>query len=125
MTKDNTSVTTLTADTVRQWIATHVDAAEYRGKRVLLIVPDATRTAPMPLLFDAVFQKLHGVAKQIDVLVALGTHPPMNEGAICRLLGIDEGERDKLFASVGLYNHEWDNDNALLQLGTLSAEDTK
>ena len=128
MTKDqgqHTTVNTLTADAVRHWIATHIDAAEYRGKRVLLIVPDATRTAPMPLLFDAVFQKLHGVAKQIDVLVALGTHPPMNEGAICKLLGIYESERDKLFASVGLFNHEWDNDDALLQLGTLSAEDTK
>jgi nickel-dependent lactate racemase len=98
---------------------------EFRDRRVLLIVPDGTRTAPLPLLFDAVYQQLRGAARQIDVLFALGTHPPMNERQMCRLLGIEEDERDKLFATLGLFNHEWDVPEHLLTLGTLSAAQTR
>ena len=109
---------------VREWIVRHLPAGDFRDRRVLLIVPDGTRTAPLPLLFDAVFQMLHGVASQLDVLFALGTHPPMSERQMCRLLGIGEQERVKLFATVGLYNHEWDDPEQLLWLGRLSAAET-
>jgi len=109
---------------VRGWISRHLPAGEFRDRRVLLIVPDGTRTAPLPLLFDAVFQELHGVARQLDVLFALGTHPPMSERQMCRLLGIKEQERVKLFATVGLYNHEWNDPEQLLWLGRLTAAET-
>ena len=33
-------------------------AKDYRGKRVLLIVPDATRTAPVGLLFKALHEQI-------------------------------------------------------------------
>src|SRR6516162_6158649 len=90
---------TLSGREVREWISRNLPTGEFRDRRVLLIVPDGTRTAPLPLLFDAVFQTLHGVARQLDVLFALGTHPPMSERQMCRLLGIDEHERHKLFAT--------------------------
>ncbi|MGE5194831.1 MAG: lactate racemase domain-containing protein [Deltaproteobacteria bacterium] len=117
-------VSTLSQREVREWISRNLPAGEFRDRRVLLIVPDRTRTAPLPLLFDAVFQGLHGVARQLDVLFALGTHPPMSERQMCRLLGIDEQERVKLFAAAGLYNHEWDDPEQLLCLGRLSAAET-
>ena len=115
----------LSDDQVRDWIARSVPAADFRGKRVLLIVPDHTRTAPLPLLFDALSEHLRGVAAQLDVLVALGTHPPMSEQQICRLLGISDEERGGLFATTGLYNPEWDNPERLFQLGTLTSDDTR
>ncbi len=37
----------------RLWFSREVPVADFRRKRVLVIVPDATRTAPLPLLFDA------------------------------------------------------------------------
>ena len=114
----------LSSSAVREFVVRNLDLSEYRGKKVLLIVPDATRTAPLPLLFDAVYQHLRGVTTQFDVLVALGTHPPMSEQQICTLLGIRHDERNKLFAQVGLFNHEWDNPEQLLQLGTLTAAET-
>ena len=117
-------VKTLSQREVREWISQNLLVEEYRDQRVLLIVPDGTRTAPLPLLFDAVFQELHGVARQFDVLFALGTHPPMSERQMCQLLGIAEQERVKLFATVGLYNHEWDDPDQLLWLGRLSAAET-
>ncbi len=116
---------TLSPDQTRAWVSQNLPVEDFRGRRVLLIVPDATRTAPLPLLFDAVFQQLHGAVQKLDVLVALGTHPPMSELQICKLLGIEERERDKLFANVELFNHEWDVPERLLTLGTLTAAETR
>lgn len=118
------SPATLSADDVRQWISKHVPADDYRGRRVLLVVPDATRTAPLPLLFDALHRQLHAIVQKLDVLIALGTHPPMNERQICQLLGISEQERVGIFAGIGLFNHEWDRPDRLVTLGTLSAAET-
>jgi nickel-dependent lactate racemase len=117
-------VPTLSADSVRQTIAQSLLPEEYQGKRVLLIIPDATRTAPLPLLFDAVYQTLRSSVKQLDVLVALGTHPPMSEVQICDMLGIKPPERGRLFLSMQFFNHEWDNPEQLIQVGTLTKADT-
>lgn len=121
----STQKSTLTESAVRDWIARNVPAGEFRGKRVLLIVPDHTRTAPLPLLFDAVFQQLQPAAKKIDVLVALGTHPPLKESQFCQLLGINDQNRRGKYAGVNLFNHEWDNPAALTTLGTLTAAETR
>ena len=115
---------TLTDAEVRDWISANVSVDDFRGKTVLLIVPDATRTAPLPLLFDGISQQLGDQINALDVLVALGTHPPMPEDAIARLLGI-EGRTDFPGPTPRLFNHEWDNPAALTQIGTLTKEDTE
>src|SRR4051812_26242989 len=66
---------------------------EYRGKRVLLIVPDGTRTAPVGLLFKTLHAQIASATRAFDVLIALGTHQPMSEEAICERLEISELER--------------------------------
>lgn len=108
---------------VREWFR-QLPVDEFRDKKVLLIVPDATRTAPLPLLFDSVFQRLRPVVQALDVIVALGTHPPLSEAQICKLLGIDRQEREKLFLQTQLLNHEWDNPDALTTIGTLTRQET-
>jgi nickel-dependent lactate racemase len=114
----------LSADAVREWIARNVPADDFQDKKVLLIIPDATRTAPLPLLFDALFHHLQPVVAQLDVLVALGTHPPMSDAQISKLLGISHEERERLFFSVRFFNHEWDRLERLLTLGTLTKDQT-
>lgn len=114
----------LTEDAVRDWIATHVPRDDYAGKSVLLVVPDATRTAPLPLLFAALHERLAGAATRIDVVVALGTHQPMPEPAIAAMLGISDADRAGRYADVGLFNHEWDNPDALTTIGTLTEKVT-
>lgn len=109
---------------VRSWIAANVPAADYRDKRVLLVIPDGTRTAPLPLLFGALFDHLGSVVKQLDAIVALGTHQPMSEAAIRKLLGISDADRAGRMANVGLFNHEWDNPGQLATIGTLTEADT-
>jgi len=117
----------LTAAEVREWFAREVPASEFAGQRVLVIIPDATRTAPLPLLFSALHDRIGTVAKQVDVLVALGTHPPMPEAAIAKMLGLSDTDRAAggRYANVGLFNHEWDNPARLLTIGTLTKADTE
>jgi lactate racemase len=109
---------------VRDWFAKEVPAEEFRGKRVLVLVPDATRTAPLPLLFGALWDRLAGAVAGLDALIALGTHPPMSQPQIDRLLGIDGDPRGR-FSSLRVFNHEWNRDEALTTLGTLTAAETR
>ncbi|HEY6170054.1 MAG TPA: lactate racemase domain-containing protein [Verrucomicrobiae bacterium] len=102
-------------------VAQALPAKDYKGKRVLLIVPDGTRTAPVGLVFQTIFKQIGAVALHLDVLVALGTHPPMSEEAICGRLEISLDERRGEYRSVRFFNHEWDNAAALREIGTLTA----
>src|SRR5438046_1883529 len=79
---------TVSKANVADMVAQACPAKDYSGKRVLLIVPDATRTAPVGLLFKTLHEQIGGVAAALDVLIALGTHQPMTEEAICERLEI-------------------------------------
>ena len=106
---------------VSETVAQSLSAAEYTGKRVLLIVPDATRTTPIGQLFKAIHSQIGGAVAKLDVMIALGTHPPMSEEAICERLEISLDERRGQFEAVEFHNHEWDNPDALRELGTIPA----
>jgi lactate racemase len=99
-------------------------AHDLSGKRVLVIVPDGTRTMPLPLFFKLFFEAMHGKVAQLDYLVALGTHSPMSEEALCAHLGILPGERQGKYAEIGLYNHRWDLPETLVTVGTISKAET-
>jgi nickel-dependent lactate racemase len=114
----------LTSEQARALIAQACPAKDYRDKKVLLIVPDATRTCPLGILFTGLFDQIGAATNRFDVMIALGTHQPMSEEAICERLGISLEERRGKYGGVQLMNHEWDNENALRQIGTLSLEET-
>ena len=101
-------------------IAEACPVADFRAQKVLVIVPDATRTAPVDLVFRALHDQLAGSVARLDVMVALGTHQPMSEADICRRLGMTAEERRSVFRDVRFYNHEWDNPAALRQIGVIS-----
>jgi nickel-dependent lactate racemase len=92
-----------------------------QDKRVLLVIPDATRTAPVGDLFKVIHENLASIAKDLDVMVALGTHKAMSESEICSRLEITLDERNSTYGKVKLLNHEWDNPEALQLLGTIPA----
>ena len=111
----------LTNEQVNEVVAQSLPAAEYAGKKVLLIVPDATRTAPIGQLFKAIHAQICGSATKLDVMIALGTHHAMSEEAICERLEITIEERRDQYAEVTFHNHEWDNPDAMRNLGTIPA----
>src|SRR3954449_6755576 len=83
--------------------------SDYRGRKVLLIVPDGTRTAPIGLVFRTLHKQIGGVTAAFDVLIALGTHQPMSHAAIRQRLEISEDERNGMYRNVRIFNHEWNN----------------
>ncbi|NLF58005.1 MAG: DUF2088 domain-containing protein, partial [Candidatus Hydrogenedens sp.] len=93
------------------------------GKKVLFIIPDQTRSMPMPLMFRALYDAVFPRALQMDYLIALGTHPPMTDGMINALLGITPEERAGRYGRIGIYNHEWQNPEALAVLGTITEDE--
>ena len=93
------------------------------SKRVLFIIPDHTRSMPMPLMFRALHDTLSSRVAKMDILIALGTHPPEPQEVILRLLGLTQEEREQQYGDVEIYNHEWTNDDTLVSLGTLSEDD--
>jgi len=111
----------LPADEVLRVISTAMPAEDYRGKRVLLIIPDHTRTAPVGMVFKYIHENIGGVARALDIIVALGTHSAMSEEAICERLEISIQERRQKYGKVKFINHEWNNPEALKNIGTISA----
>jgi len=97
----------------------------YRSKRVLLIAPDGTRTAPVGLLFQALHRQIGAVTKAFDVMIALGTHQPMTEEAICGRLEISQAQRKKTYGKVRFLNHAWNDPAALKNIGTIPAKEIK
>lgn len=89
------------------------------GKRVLAILPDSTRSGPIPLCFRLLTELLAGEVSQLDFMIALGTHQPMEEERLCRHLGITPQERAGRYGRVGIFNHDWQGE--LKHLGTIPA----
>ena len=98
---------------------------DYAGKRILLIVPDNTRSGPIGDIFKMIFECIAQKAKAVDVLVALGTHQPMTEKQICTRLAITQQERKSKYASVRFFNHEWANPETFISIGKISADQVK
>src|SRR5947208_12004852 len=142
---------TLTTEDVQQLLASADEelllgaGLDPAGKRVLVLIPDGTRTAPIPLLFRLLYEQFGGRVAQLDYLIALGTHPPMLHEAIDHLVGVtvtqrvkDEPgytiktaavdqlvgttavERAERYPNVRIFNHEWHNPQMLQTIGVIS-----
>src|SRR3990172_1773344 len=114
----------LSEDEVRALVEQAFGRWDVRGQKVLVIVPDGTRTAPIPLFFRLFHEMLAGKVRGLDYLVALGTHPVMNESALQRRVGITAQERAGRYKEVGIYNHRWDLAETFVTLGQISADET-
>lgn len=114
--------TTLSRDDVQQLVASALGPMPLDGKRVLVIIPDSTRTAPIPLMFQLLYAQIGKRVARLDYLIALGTHPQMSDAAIEKLVGVSAAERKAKFPKVEIFNHRWDDANQLQTIGTISAE---
>ena len=119
------ATTTLAADDVRGLLAQAFDSQPLDGKRALVIIPDATRSAPIPLLFALLGATLGQRLARLDYLIALGTHPPMSATAIDKLVGATEAERAARYPNTTITNHEWDNPDALEVIGVIPAREVR
>ncbi|HMV50060.1 MAG TPA: lactate racemase domain-containing protein [Blastocatellia bacterium] len=113
----------LSESETRELMATALSKASLDGKRVLILIPDGTRTAPIPMMFRLFHELLGRRAAALDYLIALGTHQPMSEEHINRHLGVTAEERAGTYANVRVFNHRWDLPETFAELGEISAEE--
>ena len=95
------------------------------GKRVVVLIPDGTRTAPLPLMFKVICAELGGRAASLDFLIALGTHQPMSPGQITALVGADAEQRHACFNGVRVLNHDWADPATFVEVGTVGAAEVR
>jgi nickel-dependent lactate racemase len=110
---------------IRELMAAALATATLDGRRVLIIIPDSTRTAPIPLMFRLFHEFLNDHVAALDYLIALGTHQPMSEAAINRLVGVTPEERAGRYARVNVFNHRWDLPETFVTLGEIPAAEVE
>ena len=87
------------------------------------MIPDSTRTAPIPLMYRLLHEVLGPHVKVLDFLVALGTHPAMSDEALGRLVGVEV--TDGATADSNVFNHRWDLDESFVTVGTITADEVR
>jgi len=95
--------------------------AKFSQQRVLVLIPDHTRSLPLPMLFKALVAFLEDTV-HLDFMVALGTHPPLSEKDLIKLVGFDSVKSTAKFRHIGLLNHNWADLERLKTIGTISRE---
>ena len=111
----------LTINELRGIVRSALESLPLDGKRVLIIIPDGTRTMPMPFMFDLFEECISARVKNLDYLVALGTHPPMTDAQLGGLIG-----RLVISGCTGksrIFNHRWDLADSLVSIGTIPSRD--
>jgi lactate racemase len=107
----------LDIDTILETLK-HGLEGKFSNQRLLVLIPDHTRSIPLPSLFRMLIDILDD-AQQLDFMVALGTHPPLSEERLMELVGITYEERNGTYRHIGIFNHEWENQDALIKIGKI------
>src|ERR671914_624367 len=105
--------TVLTEDEARSFVTSALRSVPLEGRSLCVVVPDSTRSCPLPLLVGAVQDAVLGRVSRLTILIALGTHPAMTEEQLAEHLGPTP--------EATVVNHEWWVPEALVPLGELSA----
>ncbi|KAB7744249.1 DUF2088 domain-containing protein [Nostocoides sp. F2B08] len=95
------------------------------GRTVALVVPDATRSCPLPMLMATMHRHLSGRVAGLTAVIALGTHSYMEPDEIDRWFGVGgPGQPANLadaYPGMTVVNHEWADPSMLVHVGTIPA----
>jgi nickel-dependent lactate racemase len=97
---------------------------QFTNQRVMVLIPDHTRSLPLVFLFHTLTDILSDAAK-LDFMVALGTHPPLSEDNLNRLVGITGEERVTRYSHIDLINHAWNDPSCLVTIGVFEQDQIK
>lgn len=113
---------TLSPDQVRDFVRSRLDAVDLDGRSLCVIVPDGTRSCPLPLLMSAIRAAVRGRVSRLTVLVALGTHAGMDERALAAHLGHPVSGPADGGPATTVRNHEWWDPATFADVGTIGAD---
>ena len=112
----------LSHEQVTDFVTTALADADLDGASVCLVVPDGTRTCPLPLLLGAIRDALTERARSVTVVIALGTHQGMSQEHLARHLGFDPGDSEATYPGWQILNHESWLPETFTDLGTIGAD---
>lgn len=113
----------LTDNEIYEVMKDAINHANLNGKKVLVLIPDHTRTAPIDKMFKYLYELLGVKVNTLDYLIALGTHPALSSEQIYKIVGITEGEHKTKYSKVKFFNHLWKYQDALIKIGTITKEE--
>ncbi|MCS7179792.1 MAG: lactate racemase domain-containing protein, partial [bacterium] len=93
---------------------------DFRNKKIIVIIPDTTRSGPTHLFFKILIELLSPKVKKLDFLIALGTHPLMSDIKIKQFLNLKREEK-----YFNIFQHEWDKPEKLRKIGVITKEKMK
>ncbi len=99
------------------------DSMVLDGKRLLVIIPDGTRTVPLDVMFQIFYKHLSSRVKDLHFLIALGTHQPMSDEKIAERVGLTTYELKHEYPAAKIFNHRWDLPDTFAEIGTIPAEE--
>ena len=107
----------------RELMAKGLQQVDLAGKRVLIIIPDATRSGPIDMFFRLFHEMLGEHVAALDYLIALGTHQPMSDADIYRHLGVTAEEMAGKYKNIRVFNHDWQDPDTFTTLGVIPASE--
>lgn len=117
-------VGTLNDDQISEYVNRSLDSIDVTGKRVLLILPDATRSCPMPTLLPEIYKALVAKAKTLTALIALGTHAAMTDQEIDRFFAGSSTVKEQ-FPKMTFVNHEWWSPHQFVSIGDIKSPEMR
>jgi nickel-dependent lactate racemase len=112
----------LSQEQITVFIGEQLASIDLDGRSLCVLVPDGTRSCPLPLLISAVHRAVHGRVSRLTVVVALGTHAAMTEPALAGHLGYSVDGLDKRYPGMTVRNHEWWDRATFTNVGTIPAD---
>lgn len=112
----------LTEEALEAFVVRNLAPLPVDGKDVVLVVPDGTRSMPLPLVMRIVHTALIGRVAKLTAVIALGTHSYMELDEIERMFGAEPGGLDTLYPGLEIVNHEWADHDQIVSVGRLSED---
>jgi lactate racemase len=108
------------------FIAEAIESVNVDGKKVVLVVPDHTRSCPLPQVLALLHRQLADRVSSLTAVIALGTHSYMEPDEIDRYFGVGGAGQPATLAAaypgLTVVNHEWADPTMLVNVGHISGE---
>lgn len=108
---------------ISEFIVKALGTIDFSGKKVTLVIPDATRSCPLPLILPIFYDVISPTVKSLSALIALGTHAPMSLEAIDKFLAGEHQSIVQKYPKMKVFNHEWWDPSTFAHLGVITAEE--
>ncbi|MEI2730899.1 MAG: lactate racemase domain-containing protein [Dermatophilaceae bacterium] len=116
----------LTESALDAFVADQLRDLPIDGAAVALVVPDGTRSCPLPMLMRVMHRHLVGRVGSLTAVIALGTHSYMEPDEIDRLFGVggpgQPADLGAAYPGMSIVNHEWADPDKLVVVGHISGE---